>query len=185
MKKISLKVATCLLAGCFLLSSCYVGKYALFNKYVNWQTNMTNNKFVNAIVGFIITPFVGSVCLFADVLVLNTIEFWDGTNPVASNNIGKTQQVMGQDGRYYAVTTLKNGYEVKAPTGEITNFIHNDENNSWSVEQDGVVKEIFRFNNDGSIQANINGETKNFTLNEAGVYSARMAANNDVFFAMN
>lgn len=133
MKKISLKVATCLLAGCFLLSSCYVGKYALFNKYVKWQTNMTNNKFVNAIVGFIITPFVGSVCLFADVLVLNTIEFWDGTNPVASNNIGKTQQVMGQDGRYYAVTTLKNGYEVKAPTGEITNFIHNDENNSWSV----------------------------------------------------
>ena len=185
MKKISLKVATCLLAGCFLLSSCYVGKYALFNKYVKWQTNMTNNKFVNAIVGFIITPFVGSVCLFADVLVLNTIEFWDGTNPVASNNIGKTQQVMGQDGRYYAVTTLKNGYEVKAPTGEITNFIHNDENNSWSVEQDGVVKEIFRFNNDGSIQANINGETKNFTLNEAGVYNARMAANNDVFFAMN
>ena len=44
---------------------------------------------------------------------------------------------------------------------------------------------LFRFNADGSIQANINGEQKDFTLNEAGVYSARMAANNDVFFAMN
>ena len=185
MKKISLKVATCILAGCFLLSSCYVGKFALFNSYAKWQTNMTSNKYVNAIVGFIIGPIVGGVCMLADVLVLNSIEFWSGSNPVAANNIGKTQQVMGKDGRYYAVTTLKNGYEVKSPTGEITNFIHNDANDSWSVEQDGVVKELFRFNADGSIQANINGEQKDFTLNEAGVYSARMAANNDVFFAMN
>ena len=183
MKKISLKVATCLLAGCFLLSSCYVGKFALFNKYVSWQTNMTNNKYVNAIVGFIIGPIVGGVCMFADVLVLNSIEFWSGSNPIASN-IGTTKQVMGKDGRYYAVTTLKNGYEVKAPTGEITNFIHNDENDSWSVEQNGVIKELFRFNADGSIQANVNGETKNFTLNEVGVYDARMASCSS-FFAMN
>ena len=91
---------------------------------------------------------------------------------------------MGKDGRYYAVTTLKNGYEVKAPTGEITYFIHDDANDSWSVEQNGVVKELFRFNGDGTIQANVNGETKNFTLNEAGVYEARMAANG-TFFAMN
>ena len=53
-----------------------------------------------------------------------------------------------------------------------------------AVEQNGEVKELFRFNADGSIQANVNGETKNFTLNEAGVYDARMAANGS-FFAMN
>ena len=92
---------------------------------------------------------------------------------------------MGQDGRYYAVTTLKNGYEIKAPTGEITYFIHNAENDSWSMEQNGVQKEIFRFNSDGTIQSQINGETKNFTLNEAGVAEARMAANDGLFFAMN
>ncbi|MDE6003456.1 MAG: DUF3332 family protein, partial [Prevotella sp.] len=61
MKRISLKVAVCLLAGSFLFSSCYVGQYSLFNKYVDWQTNMTGNKFVNAIVGFIIAPIVGGV----------------------------------------------------------------------------------------------------------------------------
>ena len=124
MKKISLKVAACFLAANFLFSSCFVGKYALWNKYINWQNNMTSSKFVNAIVGFFLVPIVGGICQFVDVLVLNTIEFWSGNNPMASN-IGKTQQVMGQDCRYYAVTTLKNGYEVKAPTGEITYFIHN------------------------------------------------------------
>ena len=117
MKRINLKVAVCLLAGSFLFSSCFVGKYGLWNKYISWQNNMTNNKYVNAIVGLILVPIVGSICTLVDVLVLNSIEFWSGTNPMAANNIGKTQQVMGQDGRYYAVTTLKNGYEVKAPTG--------------------------------------------------------------------
>ena len=183
MKKMNLKVVTCLVAGSLMFSSCFVGSYGLFNSYAKWQTNMTSNKFVNAIVGFIIGPFVGGICTFVDILVLNTIEFWSGSNPVASN-IGTTKQVMGQDGRYYAVTTLKNGYEVKAPTGEITYFIHDDANDSWSVEQNGVQKELFRFNADGSIQANVNGETKNFTLNEAGVYDARMASCGS-FFAMN
>ena len=183
MKKISLKVAACLLAGSFLFSSCFVGQYGLWNKYINWQNHMTSSKFVNAIVGFFLVPIVGGIANLVDVLVLNTIEFWSGDNPVASN-IGKTQQVMGKDGRYYAVTTLKNGYEVKAPTGEITYFIHNAENDSWSVEQNGVQKELFRFNTDGTIQANVNGETKNFTLNEAGVYEARMAACGN-YFAMN
>ena len=185
MKKISLKVAVCLLAGSFLFSSCWVGKFALFNKYIDWSTNMTNNKYVNAIVCFVISPIVGTVCLLADALVINSIEFWSGENPIASNNIGKTKQVLGQDGRYYAVTTLKNGYEVKAPTGEVTYFYHNAEDDSWSMEQNGVQKEIFRFDKDGNIIATINGETKTFAANEAGVYEARMAANNGVFFAMN
>ena len=185
MKKISLKVAVCLLAGSFLFSSCFVGQYGLWNKYISWQNHMTDNKYVNAIAGLILVPIAGTLCTLADVLVLNSIEFWSGNNPVAANNIGNTQQVMGQDGRYYAVTTLKNGYEIKAPTGEITYFIHNAENDSWSMEQDGVQKEIFRFNSDGTIQARINGETKNFTLNEAGVAEARMAANDGLFFAMN
>ena len=185
MKKISLKVAVCLLAGSFLFSSCFVGQYGLWNKYINWQNHMTSNKFVNAIVGFILVPIVGGICQLADILVLNTIEFWSGSNPVQAN-IGKTQQVMGQDGRYYAVTTLKDGYEVKAPTGEITYFHHNAENDSWSMEQNGITKELFRFNADGkTIRTEINNQTKDLTLDEAGVYQARMMANDGSFFAMN
>jgi hypothetical protein len=167
-----------------MMQSC-IGSFALFNKVKNWNEHV-GDKFVNEIVfvAMWILP-VYELCFTADLLVLNSIEFWSGTNPMAANNIGKTQQVMGQDGRYYAVTTLKNGYEVKAPTGEITYFIHNDENDSWSMEQNGVQKEIFRFDEKGNIQANINGETKAFTLNETGVYQARMIAGDGVFFAMN
>ena len=86
----------------------------------------------------------------------------------------------------YAVTTLKNGYEVKAPTGEITYFYHNANDNSWSMEQNGVTKELFQFNADGkTIRTTINNQTKDLTLDEAGVYQARMMANDGTFFAMN
>ena len=184
MKRVSLKVAVCLLAGCFLFSSCFVGQYGAWNKYIKWQNNMTSSKFLNAIVAVILVPIVGSICQLADILVLNTIEFWSGENPVQAN-IGKTKKVTGSDGRGYAITTLKDGYEVKDDNGQVTSFIHDAENDSWSVEQNGVRQEIFRYNADGSIQSKVNGEVKNFTLNESGVYQARMAANNGVFFAMN
>lgn len=178
----NLFVAALLLIGCMATSSC-IGSYSLFNKYTEWETRMTSNKFVNAIVGFVLDIVCVPVTLFVDHLVLNTIEFWSGENPIQAN-VGKTQKVLGNDGRFYVVTTLKNGYEVKAPTGETTYFIHNAENDSWSMEQNGVTKEIFRFNSDGTIQANVNGESKNFTLNDAGVGQARLLAGDGQFFAM-
>ncbi len=181
MKKISLKAAAVLLSGAFLCSSC-IGSFSLFNSYEKWQCNMTSNKFVNGIVGLILQPIVGGVCLFVDAVVLNTIEFWTGSNPMAVNTI---QQVKGQDGRYYAVKTLKNGYEVKAPTGEVTYFIHNDKNDSWSMQQNGITKELFRFNNNGTIEAVLqNGEKMTVTNDEAGLQQVKEAVLTDNFFAM-
>jgi hypothetical protein len=181
MKKISLSAACVLLAGSFLCSSC-IGSFSLFNKYEKWQCNMTSNKYVNGIVGFILQPIVGGICLFVDSVVLNTIEFWTGSNPMAA---GQVKTVMGQDGRYYAIKTLKNGYEVKSPTGEKTLFIHNDQNDSWSMTQNGVTKELIRFNANGTIQATLqNGETLTVSNDEAGLMQVREAVYNENCYAM-
>jgi hypothetical protein len=183
MKKISLKVAVCLMAGSFLFNSCMVGSWGLFNKYAKWQTNMSDSKFVNAIVGFVLGAVCYPICSLVDALVLNTIEFWSGDNPVASN-IGKTQKVMGQDGHLYAVKTLKNGYEITAPNGEVTLFTYNKKADSWSVSQNGLTKEIFRFNEDGkSIKVVMNGEERDFTLNEQGVIDAEYLSTTGLYFA--
>ena len=183
MRKIYLKVAVCLLAGSCMLSSCMVGSWGLFNKYADWQTHMSSNKFVNAIVGFVLGSVCYPIASLVDALVLNSIEFWTGDNPVASN-IGKTQNVMGQDGRLYAVKYLKDGYEVKAPNGEITLFTYNKKDNSWSMSQNGLTKEIFRFNEDGkSIKVVMNGESRDFTLNEQGVIEAQYVLNDGLYFA--
>ena len=182
MKKIYFRSLVCLLAGSLLCSSC-IGSFSLFNKYAEWQREMTDNKYINAIVGFFLMPIVGSVCLFVDSVVLNTVEFWTGDNPVASN-IGKTQKIMGEDGKLYAVKTLRNGYKITSPTGEVTRLIYNKADDSWSISQNGVTKEIFRFNEDGkSIKMQINGETRDFTLNEQGVRDAEMASHEGFFLA--
>ncbi|UKK48498.1 DUF3332 domain-containing protein [Prevotella sp. E9-3] len=180
MKKINLSVAAVLLAASFIYSSC-IGSYALFNKYEKWQTHMTSNKYVNGIVGLLIEWLVAPICLFVDSLVLNTIEFWSGNNPLADN----TQTVMGQDGRYYVVKTSRQGYEIKAPTGEVTYFLHDEATDSWSMKQNGVVKEIFRFNPDGTIQATMkNGEKINVTNDQAGLDMVRAEVMSTVnFFA--
>ena len=183
MKKIPVKVVAFLLMGSLLSSSC-IGSFSLFNKYAKWQCNMTSSKFVNAIVGFILMPIVGSVTLFVDAVVLNTIEFWTGDNPVAAN-VGKTQQVLGSDGVLYAVTTLKNGYEVKAPSGEVSYFIYDKKQNAWSLQQNGVTRELFRYNEDGTITTLMqDGQHLTVTPDEAGVDKVKAAVNEGRYFAM-
>lgn len=182
MKKVSFKVAAVLVAGTLVCSSC-IGSFGLFNKYEKWQCNMTSNKYVNGIVGLILQPICAPVCCVVDALVLNTIEFWSGDNPVASN-VGKTQSIVGQDGKLYAVKTLKNGYEITSPQGEVTLLTYNKKDNSWSMSQNGVVKELFRFNEDGkTISVNVNGENRDFTMDQQGVADAQWVACGGQFFA--
>jgi hypothetical protein len=182
MKINHLKFAALAMAGTLFMSSC-VGSFGLFNKLASWNKSATNSKFLNEIIFLLISPAY-AVCGVVDVFVLNTIEFWSGNNPM-SQNIGKTKQVMGKDGKYYAVTTLKNGYLIKTPEGKELTFVHNQKDDSWAEQKDGKSTEIFRFNKDGSIKATLpNGGKMDVTQDEAGVYQTRMAVNNGMYFAM-
>ena len=107
------------------------------------------------------------------------------SNQSLAMKVGETKQIMGQDGKYYAVTTKADGYDILLPTGETITFVYDKKNNSWSQIQEGRKTEIFRFNQDGTIQATLpNGKKMNVTNDEAGVYEVRMAVNDGVFFAM-
>ncbi len=181
MKIKHVKVAALLMAATMLSTSC-IGSFSLFNKYEKWQCNMTGSKIINGIVGLILQPIVGGVCLFVDAVVLNTIEFWSGNSPMA--NVGKTQQVMGSDGVLYAVKTLKDGYEITKPNGEQVKMQYNAANDSWSLVQDGQVTELFRFNADGTIKVDMpDGSQMDVALNEAGMSQVEGAMNAN-FWAM-
>ena len=164
-----LKVAVVLLAGVLLTNSC-VGSFGLFNKLASWNKSATNEKFLNELIFLIISPAY-AVCSVVDVLVLNTIEFWSGSNPVAQR-VGKTFEVQGQDGRYYAVTTLKDGYSIKKPTGEVIKFIYNKDTKTWQEEENGTVQAFLP-----------NGTDIKVSQDEAGLFQARMAMNGACFYA--
>ena len=182
MKKYQLRVVVALLAGSFLFSSC-IGSFSLFNQYAAWQKDMTSNKFINAIVGFFLMPIVGGVTLFIDAVVLNTIEFWTGNNPVGT---ASTQHVKGTDGHEYAIRTLKNGYKITSDTGEVTLLSHNKKTDAWYISQNGEKKELIRFNADGTIQANLgNGQSITVSNDEAGMRQVKDAMNSTYFYALN
>ena len=180
MKARHLSVAAILLAATVLTSSC-VGSFSLFNKLAQWNKGATKCKFLNEIIFIVITPAY-AVCSIADALVLNSIEFWTGDNPVASN-IGKTTNVLGEDGNFYAVKPLKNGYEITAPNGEVTTFIYNKKHDSWSQVQNGKTTEIFRFNEDGTIQVNLGDKKMNVTVDEIGLNEVAAATGHSYFYA--
>ena len=174
------KTILCLVAGTMLATSC-IGSFGLWNKLLSWNKNLSN-KFVNELVFIVISPAY-AVCGIADIFVLNTVEFWSGTNPISK--VGHVENVWGQDGKLCAVKTIKDGYEITRPTGEKVFFTYNKKNNSWSMEENGVLKELFRFNEDGTLKTVLpNGETIDVAANEQGVYQLRMAMNEGTFFAL-
>lgn len=182
MKKIVFKSALFLTLGTVTLSSC-IGSFGLTNSVLSWNKRATGNKFLNELIFIVISPAY-AVCSVADLFVLNSIEFWTGDKVIA--NVGKTKNVMGKDGRMYAIKTLKNGYEITDPAGEKSYFVFDKKDKTWSYSKDGDIRELFSFNEDGSIQACLpNGQKMNVEQNENGLYQVRMAMNDGLYYAFN
>lgn len=183
MRKLNLKMAaTVCICGAFLFSSC-IGSFGLHGKLLSWNEGV-GNKFVNELVylAFNIIP-VYPLCYLADALVINSIEFWTGSNPMAS--IGDVKKVKGENGNYL-VETLENGYAItKEGEEELSMELIYDKNlNTWNVVADGVTTELLQMNQDGTVQMPLpNGEAMNVTLDAQGVSAARQACMIDTYFA--
>lgn len=166
MKKFKIAVAIVLLAGgSFVFSSC-IGRFALTNKVLSWN-NQISSKFVNELVflAFWILP-VYEVSSIADLLVINSIEFWSGQNPVEAY----TKVVKGENGNYLVKCNGK-GYEIINTTNGMKMSLDFDaKTQTWSVV-DGDKKVPFMTFIDSNHVKMItpSGETKTVEINEEGV----------------
>lgn len=162
MKKVFLSIA---LASTLFLSSC-IGSFGLTNMYYNWN-NSISNKFVNEIVFFAtacLVPVYG-VCIFVDGVVLNSIEFWTGSNPVAS----KTEVINTENGQYL-VETSSEGYTI-TKGDETVQFVN--ENGVWYMNANGQKVEMFSYVDDNHISLNM-GETSTVVeLSQDGINNFR------------
>ena len=183
MKKFNLKMAaTVMICGAFLFSSC-IGSFSLHSKLVNWNQGISN-KFVNELVflAFNIIPVYG-VCYMADALVINSIEFWSGSNPLAS--IGDVKKVQGENGNYL-VETLENGYSItKEGETESINLVYDKDASTWNLQEEGENTPLVKMNNDGTADLYLpDGKTMNVTLDARGMMAARQAVSTDLFYAL-
>ena len=171
MKK-SFKFSALLLSATILLSSC-IGSFGLTNKVKDWNESL-GNKFVNELV-FVcmhIVP-VYPIAIFADAVVLNSIEFWTGENPMAAN-VGETKIVTNTAGEDIQITTTENGYNLSNGEQEMQ-LVFDEAENTWSAVYDNESVKLVQFTGDNSAQMfTINGNSMNVTLDEAGVNAARL-----------
>jgi Domain of unknown function (DUF3332). len=182
MNKSRLKLsATIVICAGFLFTSC-VGSFSLHSRLSSWNQTI-GTKFVNEVVYLAcnIVPVYG-VCYLADALVLNSIEFWTGSNPMA--NVGDVKKVKGENGNYL-VKTLENGYSI-TKEGETASMelIYDKEANTWNVVSNGVSAELLEMNNNGTATMHLpNGQAMNVTLDRQGVNAARQATMINSYFA--
>ncbi|MCM1336070.1 MAG: DUF3332 domain-containing protein [Candidatus Amulumruptor caecigallinarius] len=127
--------------GALTLPSC-IGKFALTKKMLAWN-NTVGSKFVNELVffAFWILP-VYEVSALADLLVINSIEFWSGNNPIDTAprtvNTEAGPITVAPDSTGYTITTVN--------TGESVRLDYDDDARTWSVvTAGGEVHELLTF----------------------------------------
>lgn len=181
MKKFKVSALCALLCGSIMLSSC-IGSFGLFNKVRTWNEGVTDSKFVNELLflAMWIVP-VYEISMLADGLVLNTIEFWSGSNPVAK--AGEVKKVKGEKGEYM-VKTNADGYTITNEAGEELNLKFDEEAQSWNVMNGDEAIELLTINGDGTVNMNLqNGTYMQVTLDAAGMTAARQAIDRTCGFA--
>jgi hypothetical protein len=182
MKKKHLIVATVVaLSASMMMQSC-IGSFALFNKVKNWNEHV-GDKFVNELVfvAMWILP-VYELSFVADLFILNTIEFWSGTNPA----LAETKVIDGKDAQYL-VARNQNGYVItNMKTNQETRFNFNGQDNSWSLENNGQEVKLFTFVDDTHVDIiNRDGGYTRVELSQPGVLAYQQLVGVDgVAFAL-
>lgn len=174
MKKQLIRVAVVLTVAASLgLSSC-IGKFALSNRLMNWNRTI-GNKFVNELVfiAFWVLP-VYEVSWLADILIINSIEFWSGTNPMACS----TRHIQGTDGQRYLVKCDGKGYDIVAEaTGSRVRLDFNAEAQRWDLCANGETHELMTFIDADHVSLPAaDGSRMTVSLDEAGLFAYRAAA---------
>ncbi len=117
MKK-NIRSIALVLALAFTVQGCY-GSFALTRKLWKWNGDLGNkwaSEGVFLIIGAIL-PVYG-ICTFVDSLILNSVEFWSGKNPMALKTVtdGDKMAVMKNEGNN---TVRISFFEKSRPTGTL------------------------------------------------------------------
>lgn len=180
MRKILLPVCVVALASSMLFTSC-IGSFKLTNKVLSWN-HQIGNKFVNKLVfvGLWILP-VYEISAIADALIINSIEFWSGTNPIEAGT-----KTVTSDNERYLVAWDNTGYKItNETTGEETRFNFDADTNSWALATPEGDITILTFIDDTHVKVpTLDGSSTIVELSDNGVLAYKdLVGYNNVLLA--
>ncbi|MEO1482948.1 MAG: DUF3332 family protein [Myxococcota bacterium] len=141
-----------LLCAATLGSGC-LGKMALFNKVQAWNGTL-GDKWINSVIHFAfwVVP-VYPATMFVDVFVLNTIEFWAGSNPASAGVVVEGDEdrlavhIPGADGQNYVIRSQRGERADVYRNGTLIGSGEPAEDGSWVFyDLDGQRTRVARLN---------------------------------------
>lgn len=147
MKNAKILFLAALLGSVSITQTSCMGSFGLTNKVYGWNKSL-GGKWVNELVFLVllIVP-VYEISFFIDGIILNSIEFWTGSNPVSmkAGDI-EEQLVKGEDGTQYKITATQNQFAVEALSGNQKGTVEamrfSPETNSWTLIKNNNEYEI-------------------------------------------
>lgn len=140
MKKPYLTAAVAIaLASSLTLTSC-IGNFTLTNRVLSWNQQV-GNKFVNELIffAFWVLP-VYEVTSLVDVLVMNSIEFWSGNNPMSAS-----VKAIDSDHGQYLIACDGTGYDITCPDGSTFRLNFYEEEQTWTLQSHGEEYPLMTF----------------------------------------
>ena len=136
MKKILKPVLVMMVAVLLMVSmfGCY-GNMALTRKVWEWNGSLGNKVMVNVVFWVLNFVPVYSATVWIDVVILNTIEFWTGSNPLAMAPGEENIRFAEADGKKYQISTTQNRIEIKElegpDAGKTLELLYDSNSSSW------------------------------------------------------
>ncbi len=171
MKKMK-KFVLIALAGVILAAStgCY-GSFGLSTKLYKWNGTV-GDKWLNSCVFFALCIIpVYEITMFIDFIVLNTVEFWTGSNPISMNEGDSETQIVSVDDKVYEITATKNKFhiiETQGPdAGKAVDLVYNPDETAWYAQSGTEVVKLAQgdLNNEVVKLFYPNGDVKTVALN--------------------
>ncbi len=168
MRKLKVLALTAVVAASTVMTSC-IGSFALTNKMLDWNQNISD-KWVNEVVFFAmhIVP-VYEISILADAVVLNSIEFWTDSNPIAA---GTTKKVIGSDGKEYVITATKTGYQIEQGKQNVE-LRYDAKTRTWSAIAAGKTSKLVTVKEDGTADIHTPQGIVNVTRDAQGMTALR------------
>ncbi len=145
MNKMFKQIVVAMLVATMALMSvgCY-GSFNLTKKVYNWNGSLGNKWVVELVfLACYVVPVYG-IAGFIDVVILNSLEFWTGSNPVASNvtsedgttvafNKEKNEMTVSYAGKSFTITREDGKSTVKDAEGNVLAVAVSDANGNMNV----------------------------------------------------
>ncbi len=137
-----------LFVGTFTFTSC-MGSFALTKKLYKWNEGVTNNKYLNNVIYWLLGGVQAyTATLFIDGVILNLIEFWSGSNPLAFAPDFEGTDRLAYQGKVYELERSSDKLIIRELDGKTMLAMEKAADGTWMALNGEEKLPMFRENGD-------------------------------------